>query len=140
MSEIEKLIESSRPVLAPRDEHRLQLQLRLRQRADPDGDTFLTRRPDVAVLALSVAAAFICWVLSLTPATVARAPQAYDFPGMDRVPRQIEHLGGQRAPGLVAYAQMLLPRTETTDLAALQRAIAETGRDRHLAERISEGK
>lgn len=122
MSRMARLLHATRPVLAPRAAHRTELRARLQAQlrarpARPSLPMLWIRRPDLAMLALGAAAAFICWCLSLTLSPGHHSLRAEPVPGADSVSRVEPHPSG-RGTGLFVYIRTMLPHPETGELAA----------------------
>ena len=139
MSGMERLLRSSRPELCPCVEHRDDLRRRLLQRENGDAIAgFLARRPEFAVLALSASVAFVLWVLSLTTGALSPLPRRFDAPALEHSGVIISQIAAPPRIGLGAYAAMLIPRTQTLDIAGLHQALAQTMDVRKSARRIVE--
>ncbi|PKO19325.1 hypothetical protein CVU37_03800 [candidate division BRC1 bacterium HGW-BRC1-1] len=131
MSRIEHLLKTSRPAVTSRAEHRRDLRTQLWGRYDDGaGGTFLARHPEYAVLALVVAGAFICWMLSLAliPLSPA-APQTDIFAEAGWQPVRVERVSARAQVSLAAYARMFIPRPLTIDFGLMEQAMRRN-RDR----------
>ncbi len=125
MNRIEHLLKASRPAVTARTEHRRDLRVQLRERHDDDrGGTFLTRHPEYAVLALGVAGAFICWMLSLTLIPISpTAPRTDIFAEAGLQPVRVERINARAQVSLISYARMFIPRPVTIDFGAMEQAM-----------------
>lgn len=141
MNAVETLLHSSRPELAPCREHRDELRRQLLQReGDTSGGGLFSRRPDLAVLLLSASVAFVLLAFALTVENAATLPRSLDVSGMGPAPRAMARIAAPCRLGFVTYARMLMPRTQTADLARFQQALGEMVRNRESARRLAEDK